>query len=609
LFKNILIFSIIVCLTAGAFGADIEIKTSVDRTKVGLNQNFKISVDVSGDKADNAGNPQMPDISSFAAYMGSSGISQNIQIINGRMSVSKSHSFTYRAISLGKFTIPGASIKFKGKEYRSKPIQISVVKASTQQPQTQPRRTQTPTTNQQTSQVDENSLYLRAKASKRQVYVNEPVILTYKIYTRVSVTQYGIIKLPNTTGFWVEEYDIGNQPQTHEEVINGQKFIVAEIKRMALFPTDAGKKKIGAMEIECNVRVQTRRRSIFDSFFDDPFFGRSVRKLVSSNPVTINVLPLPAENKPSNYSGLVGNFNVTSYVDKKKVKTNEAISLKIEISGSGNIKMIPNPKVELPTDFEQYSPKISEKISRNHRGITGSKTFEYVLVPRYPGAQKIKPIEFSYFDVKAKSYKTIRTKEILVNVEKSGDQFVKVTSGHSKEDVKYLGQDIRFIQQGIPNFKKIGSQFYKSFYFLLILILPLIVVAVSYGYRRHLDKLSGNIAYARSRKANQMAMKQLSKAKKYLSPDTQKQFYAEVSNSLMGFLGDKLNIPSAGIITDEVEDLMKDKNVKDEVIKQYLLCLKMCDYQRFAPSDAQLEEMKMFFDEAKQAIVALEKVI
>ncbi len=608
LFKNILMFSIIVCLTTGVFGADIEIKTSVDRTKVGLNQNFKITVDVSGAKADNAGNPQMPDISAFAAYMGSSGTASNIQIINGRMSVSKSHSFTYRAISMGKFTIPGASIKFGGKEYRSKPIPIEVVKAAAQQPRTQQRRTQTPTI-QSTNQVDENSLYLKVTASKRQVYVNEPVILTYKIYTRVSVTQYGIIKLPNTAGFWVEEYDIGKQPQTHEEIINGQKFIVAEIKRMAMFPTDAGNKKIGAMEIECNVRVQQRRRSVFDSFFDDPFFGRSVRKLVHSNPVTINVLPLPAENKPSNYSGLVGNFNITANVDKKQVKTNEAISLKIGISGTGNIKMIPNPKVELPNDFEQYSPKVSEKISRNDRGITGSKTFEYVLVPRYPGEQKIKPIEFSYFDVRNKKYKTLRTKGILVNVEKSGDQFVTVTSGHSKEDVKYLGQDIRFIQQGIPDFKKIGTQFYKSLYFMMILLLPLIAVGVSYGYRRHLDKISGNVAYARSRKANQMAMKRLSKARKFLSQNIQKQFYAEIANSLLGFLGDKLNIPSAGIITDEVEDLMKNKNVKEDVIKQYLLCLKMCDYQRFAPSDAQLEEMKIFFDEAKQAIVALEKVI
>ena len=609
LFKIFFIISFIINLVSNAFAVDIEIKTSVDRTRVGLNQNFTLTVDVSGDKADNTENPQMPDINDFAAYMGSSGTSQNIQIINGRMSVSKSHSFTYRAITPGKFTIPAAVLKYGGKEYRSKPIQIEVVKAAAQQPQRQQRKSPFSSNEQPANQVDKNNLYLKVAVSKRQVYVNEPVIVSFKIYTRVSVTQYGITKLPNTAGFWAEEFDIGKQPQTYEEIINGQKYIVAEIKRMALFPTDAGKKKIGAMEIECNVRVQTKRRSIFDSFFDDPFFGRSVRKLVNSKPITINVLPLPSEGKPANYSGLVGNYNITSLVDKKQVKTNEAISLKIEISGTGNIKMIPNPKVELPPDFEQYPPKVSEKISRNERGITGSKIYEYVLVPRHPGLQKIKPVEFSFFDTRSKRYKVIRTREIPINVEKSNDQFSVVTAGRNKEDVKYLGQDIRFIQLGMPSFKKIASHFYKSFYFFLILILPLIAIGSSYGYRRHLDKLSGNIAYARGRKANQMAMKRLSKAKKYLSEETQRQFYAKISNALMGFLGDKLNISSAGIITDEVEDLMKNKGMKEEVIKQFLLCLKMCDYQRFAPSEAKIDEMKLFFDEAKQAIVTLEKVI
>ena len=337
LFKIFLLISILIHLISNTFAADIEIKTSVDRTRVGLNQNFTLTVDVSGDKADNTGNPQMPDINDFAAYMGSSGTSQNIQIINGRMNVSKSHSFTYRAIALGKFTIPAATVKYDGKEYRSKPIQIEVVKATTQQPQQQQRRSPFSANQQPATQVDKNNLYLKVAVSKRQVYVNEPLIVSFKIYTRVSVTQYGVTKLPNTAGFWVEEFDIGKQPQTTEKILNNQKYMVAEIKRMALFPTDAGKKKIGAMEIECNVRVQTKRRSIFDSFFDDPFFGRSVRKLVTSKPITINVLPLPSEGKPANYSGLVGNYNITSSIDKKHVKTNEAISLKIEISGTGNI--------------------------------------------------------------------------------------------------------------------------------------------------------------------------------------------------------------------------------------------------------------------------------
>ena len=588
--------------------AEIEISTSVDKTRIGLNQTFTLTVDISGEKANNAGDPKVPDISDFSAYMGSSGTSQNIQIINGRMSVTKSISFTYMATILGKFTIPPAVLKLGDKEFRSQPIQIEVVKAS-QQPQAQKRRTPPASSGQPQDQTIKDNLFLKVTANKRRVYVNEPVILSYKIYTRVSVTQYGVNKAPNTAGFWAEDFPLGNQPKTYEEIIDGKKFIVAEIKRMALFPTDAGTKKISPMQIECDVRVQTRRRSIFDSFFDDPFFGRTVRQAVNSKPVTIEVLPLPQEGKPAGFSGLVGNFNISAKVDKQAVKTNEAISLNIKISGKGNVKMIPAPTVELPPDFEKYEPKLSEKINRAANSVSGYKNYEYVLIPRYPGLQKIKPVLFSYFDVAAKKYKLLRTPEIIVNVEKGSDEFMTVTSGLSKEEVKLLGKDIRFIQLSEVQFDRIGSFFYKKFYFILIVLLPILIVVSSLGYRRHLDKLSGNIAYARSRKANQMAMKRLQKAKKMLSEKTQKEFYAEISNSLMGFLGDKFNIAAAGIITDEVEELMRTGGVAEPVIKKYLSCLHVCDYQRFAPSNAKLDEMKKFFDHAKLAIVALEKVI
>ncbi|UCE05840.1 MAG: protein BatD [bacterium] len=610
--KRILQGLIIFVLMIGNFyplmSAEIEISTSVDRTVIGLNQTFTLTVDISGEKANNAGDPQMPDVSDFATYMGSSGTSSNIQIINGRMSVSKSISFTYTAMTLGKFTIPPAVLKFGNKEYRSQPIQIEIVKAP-QQPQAQQRRTPRTPSDQPQDQTIENNLFLKVSANKRRVYVNEPVVLSYKIYTRVSVTQYGINKAPETAGFWVEEFPIGNQPRTYEEIVDGKKFIVAEIKRMALFPTDAGTKNISPMQIECDVRVQTRRRSIFDSFFDDPFFGRTVRQVVNSRPVTIEVLPLPQEGKPANFTGLVGNFNISAHVDKQAVKTNEAISLNIKISGKGNVKMIPAPKVELPPDFEKYEPKVSEKIDRTENSVSGYKNYEYVLIPRYPGLQKIKPVLFSYFDVATKQYKLLRTQEIIVNVEKGSDEFMTVTSGLSKEEIKLLGEDIRFIQLSNVQFNKIGSFFYKKFYFILILLFPILVVVSSLGYRRHLDKLSENVAYARSRKANQLAMKRLHKAKKLLSEKTQKDFYAEISNSLMGFLGDKFNIAAAGIITDEVEELMATREVDGQVIRQYLSCLQVCDYQRFAPSNAKLDEMKQFFNKAKRAIVALEKVI
>ncbi len=587
--------------------ADIEITTSINRTKVSLNQDFTLTIEISGDKANQVGDPIVPDIDDFAVYLGSSGTAQNIQIINGKMSVTRSQSFMFKAVKMGNFTIPPAEVVLNGKRYRSQPIQIEIGKATT--PQQQPKTNKPRSATQTPDETGEGALYLDVSVNKRQVYVNEPVIVSYKIYTQVSVTQYGINRLPNTAGFWVEEYDLGTQPKMENKVINGKKFIVAEIKRMALFPTDVGKKTIGSMEIECNVRVQQRRRSIFDSFFDDPFFGRSVRKLLTSKSVTINVKPLPDQGKPTDFSGLVGNFNISANVDKKDVTANEAISLKIEIGGKGNIKQIPNPEVELPSDFEQYPPKISQKISRTDDGVVGSKTLEYVLIPRYPGTHKIKPIRFSYFDLSTGKYKTAQTREIVINVAKSEDQFVTGAIARSKEDVKLLGKDIRYIQLSASDFHKISAKFYERIYFFLIFIVPILGLIAAFGYRRHQDKLSGNIAYARSRKANQVAMKRLHKAKKLLSEETQKEFYAEVSNAMLGFLGDKFNMSAAGIITDEVEALMKERGIDQPIIQQYLGCLQTCDYQRFAPSNSKIENMKQFYHEAKEAIIALEKII
>ncbi|OQX85454.1 hypothetical protein B6D60_07795 [candidate division KSB1 bacterium 4484_87] len=601
-----LILMFVFFLNEPVYAGDIEVQSSVDNTRIGLNQNFTLTVEISGENAGDAGNPQIPDMSNFAVYVGSSGTSQNIQIINGTMSVTLSHTYIFRAVTLGKFTIPAITVVMNGKEYRTQPIPIEIVKsASSSQSQRQPQRNSYNGSNQ----INSDNLFLRVLVNKRTAYVNEPVMISYKLYTRVSVTQYSVNKLPNTAGFWAEEYDLGNQPKVYDEVYKGKKYRVAEIKRMALFPTDAGKKTITPMEIDCSVRVQSRRRSVFDSFFDDPFFGRSIRKLVRSKPLTINVLPLPTAGKPADFSGLVGNFSISSFVDKTSVKTNDAITFKIEIAGTGNIKMIPEPKLQLPTDFEQYPPKISQKINRNNQGLAGSKVFEYVLVPRHPGEQIIKPVSFSYFDVSTNSYRTISTREIKVHVEKSANDLVAYTGTKNKEDIQYLGKDIRYIQLNTIELKKITKPIYQRFYFYLLLLLPLVIVFSSFQYRKYLDKMSGNVAYARSRKANRMAQKRLSLAKKYLKEETQKDFYREVSNALLGFIGDKFNVSAAGIITDEVEKLMRDRGVDDGVIKKYMDCLRVCDYQRFAPASAKIDEMKKFLNEAKQALVALEKVV
>ncbi|MFQ5674747.1 MAG: BatD family protein, partial [bacterium] len=373
-----------------------------------------------------------------------------------------------------------------------------------------------------------------------------------------------------------------------------------------------GEKTLEPMTIECDIQVPRRRRrgrDIFDSFFDDPFFRRTERIAVQSNAVTIDVRPLPDQGKPSNFSGAIGDFAITSSIDKQKVKSNEAITLKVKVSGTGNIRIIPTPEIDFPADFEVYDPKIRENIKRNSRSISGSKTFEYVIIPRFPGAETIKGISFSYFDLSSETYKTVTTGSIDISVTKGEDQFVSVGIGNTKEDVKFIGKDIRFIKTRVPEFQRAGNVFYKQVYFYILLIVPLIALAGAFGYRLHLEKLSSNVAYARSRKANQMALKRLRDAQKAMKNGNQANFYAEVSKALMGFIGDKLNVSSAGLITDEVEKMLNQHHINGETVSGYISCLQTCDYKRFAPSGSNEIEMKDFFEKARDAIVKLEKMI
>ena len=589
------------------FADELKVNAYVERNIIGLNQQFVLKVELSGENANSIKEINLPDTDEFAELLSSGGTSQSIQFINGRMSVQKIFSYYFRAKKTGTFRFPSITVLNKGKKSKSAPFNIQVVKSTTgsQQKRNRGKRTSVDDT-------IENNLFLKARVNKRRVYQNEPIIVTYRLYYAVNVTQIGTSKSPNTTGFWAEEFDIPNPPPSSTEVVNGRRYNVAEIKKTALFPTGTGKVTIGALGLDCDVRVQSRRsKDFFDSFFDDPFFGRTVRKTVFSQPIEIEVLPLPKENRTADFTGAVGHYRITASIDKDSVATNEAITFTLNIAGTGNIRIVGKPKVSFTKDFQQFEPKVSETITRKNNRISGTKKYEYVLIPRFPGLQTIKPIHFSYFDPGKKQYIRLQTKRFNIKVGKGEEQYAMMTPGTSmsKEEVVLLGKDIRFIKKEPDDFIKEGWFFYKSSFFMMILLVPMAAVAGAFVYRRHLDKLSGNIAYARRRRARSAAMRYLKKSRHYLNESTQKEFYGNVSQALLEFLADKLNISSAGIITTEVEGLLRAEKVDDEKISAYLDCLNVCDYQRFAPSKANVAEMKEFYKKASNAIVELEKVL
>lgn len=586
---------------------DLQISAYVNRTQIPVNQQFELTVELTGADANRAPQPELPDLSQFAAFLGAS-TSLSTQIVNSQISVSKIYSNHFVATKEGRFQIPPIKLEYKGQTFTSAPIDIEIVKGQAAPPPTTSRPNRGGAS--QNAEDLSNVLFLKAEANKRRVYQNEPVVVTYKIYTAVSVNSYGISQLPNMVGFWSEEFPAPQRPRIYDEVIDGRQFKVAEIKKLALFPQSPGSKTLEPLTVECEVQLPRRRsRDIFDSFFDDPFFGRTVRQPIRSNPITIDVMPLPEEGKPADFSGAVGSFTIAATVDKKEALTNDPITLKLKISGAGNIKILPKPRIEFPTDFEVYDPKVSENIRREGEQISGDKTFEYVMVPRFPGKQVIKSAAFSYFDLNSKSYKRIATEAIEISVAKGKENFAMIPMGTSKEDVKLIGQDIRFIQLRMPEFKKIGPPFYKTAPFLMMMFFPLLALGGAIVYRRHLDKMSSNEAYARSRTANKMALRRLRKAHTQMRNGNAREFYSEVSKALMGFIGDKLNVPAAGLITDEVENMLRARGIAEEVVGDYLDCLKTCDFMRFAPTESQNGELQGFFEKARNAIIKLDKAI
>lgn len=591
------------CLGLSTIAADdLAVKVYVDNTVVGLNQQFTLHVELSGKDVNSASNPQLPKMDHFSAYLGS-GTSQNMQFINGKMSISKTISYHFQATKIGKFQIDPITVNAGGKQFQTDPLAIEIQKASTQSRPS--RREDTPV---QGSGPAEGDLFLRALVNKRSVFQNEPVTVTYKIYTRVNVSSFGFSKLPGTTGFWVEEFPIGRQPETRAEIMNGKRYTVATIKKMALFPMTPGKKTIDPLGIECKVRVQRRSRSIFDDFFSDPF-GKSVRKMIQSPAITIDVLPLPEEGRPRDFSGVVGKFKLSSTVDKTNVKTNEAVSLKVIIEGQGNIRTIPELEIPFPPDFEVYPPKSSESVNRKGTTISGRKTYEYVLVPRVSGLRRIKPVRLTTFEPVSKSYKILETDEIVFDVAKGDETFIVTPTGLTKKEVELLGQDIRFIKTEMTSFRRMGTVFSNSFLLLTLSVFPLLTLGGAILYRRHSDRIHGDEAYARDRRASRLAKKRLSLANTLLKPSAQKEFYAEVGRALTGYLGDKLNIAEAGMISDDIQNIFRKKGLDEGVVEYYFECLKGCDLQRFSPSNSSEEEMKTFLHKAENAIVRLHRAI
>jgi hypothetical protein len=588
-----------------AIAQDATFTAAVSKNPVAADERFTLEFTVTTGGATGK-SFKAPDLGKFLVLSGPNQ-STSMQIINGAISSSQSYSYILQAREPGTFAIAPATIDVGGSVFKSNGIDITVTKAAGQSSRQQAQQPE------QTIEVGDN-LFLRAHVDRTRLYQGEQITVTYKIYTRVRIVNYGINKLPTMTGFWGEDLEVPQQVSMSNEVIDGKQYQVGVLKKMALFPTQSGALEINPMELTCQVQVQQQRRrsnDIFDQFFNDPFFGtaQTVNVTVKNDPVKVTVLPLPRQNVPESFKGAVGKFSLKAELNKRSIKTNEPITLKATVNGTGNVKILEAPKLNLPSDFELYEPKISESIRRADDIISGTKSFEWLIVPRYPGEKRIPALEFTYFDIGQKRYVTLKSNEFNVLVEKGSAEAQSFTTGLSRSDVKLLNQDIRFIKTTPGTIRKMNEEFVDPAVAIVITLVPLLAFLGLLVYRHKEITAMSDVVSFRSRRAVKIAAKKLRDAKSLLPSDKTDAFYAEVSNALWQYLSDKLTIDRAELSIDNVTQELREKNVSEDLTAKINECLEACEFSRFAPGGGTQQEKQKMYDMAGSIIVAAEREI
>jgi hypothetical protein len=519
----------------------------------------------------NASDLKLPDIAHFEFLGGpQSSQSSSFSMVNGKttQSINVSYTFYYQAVKEGTFTIPPATIKVKKETYRSNPLTIEVVKSTTQVPQQQNQQS-----NQQQNIANAQDLFLQIFTDKRQAYVGEQIVATVKLFSRYNIDGNEDIKLPSYKGFYKQ--DIETESRLQQENINGQVYLTAPLQRVILYPQQSGELTIDPASITLILRERVRSNSFFPEY-------RRFQKELTSNAVSINVKPLPA-SKPTGYSGAVGNFTLTGTVNKTEVTTNEALTFIITLKGKGNIKLIETPQLKLPTDFEVFEPKLQTNIANNIAGQSGTKTFEYLAIPRHAGNYTIEPVFFSYFDVNAQTYKTLKTPTFQIAVSKGADSIqAPMVLGVSKEELQFLGSDIRFIKTK-TYLRPIGAYFVGTPAFYLAYVAILLIMALVIVVRRKQLQRNQNIWHVKNKKANKMANKRLRLAHTHLKNGNDEAFYEEMAKALWGYIGDKLSLPVSSLSKDKAMEQLAQNGVPGSTIQELVQVIEECEFARYAP--------------------------
>ncbi|MCX6245356.1 MAG: BatD family protein [Bacteroidetes bacterium] len=590
--------------------------TGSSKSVVGIGETFYLTYTVNAQ----AENFRGPAIKGFDILSGPfTSTSSNIQAIGGRTSMSITYTFSYilRGTKEGTYDISPASVTVSGKQYQSNTVSIKVEKnAGGGQNQNQGGNQGNAGGQNDAVQSSSNDVFVKAFVSNANPLQGEGINVTFKLFFKVNVGNLNITKEPSLTGFWSQKNTNDNtKAQTYKQMIDGQQYMVVDIRKYLLYPLKSGRMTIDPLELECVAQIKRQTKSktgdpFFDDFFNDSFFNNSyanVEKSLKSNALVINAKPLPTAEKPVDFSGAVGTFTFKTELDKDRVTANDAINLKCTVTGKGNIQLIDKLDVTFPPDFETYDPKITSNFNAAANNASGSQTFEYLIIPRKPGKFTIKPITFSYYDLEKKRYVSVSSPSYTINVDKGTGENTSVTySGAGKEDIKYIGSDIRHIKNLPFNLQEINTFFFASTNFFLFLLLPIMLVIIFIIFWKKQEVRRSDTVLMKNRKATRVAIKRLKKANGFLKEQKQEPFYVEISQALWGYLSDKFGIPLADLSIDSVRDALVKKNVSDEIIQQFIETLNNTEFARFAPGEKAMV-MGKTYNEALEIITRIER--
>ena len=548
---------------------------------------------------------QAPDFQFFEILAGPfESRSSYTQIINGKKSSATNLSYTLTLMpsKTGTFKIPGASIVVDGEKIYSNDLTIKVENAENN---AQKQNEGGTVTGGGTQRVTSESIFVRTIVSKTNIYEQEAISVTYKLYTLLDVAQFTGAKLPDFNGFLKQDIEQSQNKQLSAETYKGRSYGTVVLYQAVLFPQHTGEIEIGKASFTALLRLQNKAqvRSIFDDFFDS---YTNVEKTLTAPAVTVKVSELPLAGKPATFSGAVGNFNLTSTLSSGNLKTNQAATIKVVISGNGNMKLLKNPEIKFPDGFEVYDPKVDNKFSSGSGGVSGTKTIEYMFIPRRSGKFDIPSAELSYFDLNNKTYRTLRTPAYKINVTKGEGGEAVVENFTGKEDVTPLAKDIRYLYIGSVKLKPESRPWFGTLPFWMLFLIPLIIAAILFIYFRKHVKENADLAFVKTKKANKVAQKRLRLALKFLEEGKKKQFYEEVMKAVWTYLSDKLVIPVAELNKDNIRLKMNEKGMEKEVTDNFTNILNTCEYASYAP-DSGRQEMGNLYGETVDAISRMEE--